>query len=64
MFSALSTITEQAFEHYFLDIKLNLSRQLSIQTHLNNLNKNLPLTKMHHQENAIYIFFNIDVLII
>ena len=32
-------MTKQTSEHYFLDMKLNLNRQLLIQTHLNNLSK-------------------------
>ena len=38
VFSALSTRTEQAFKYHFSDIKSILSRQLSTQTHSNNLN--------------------------
>ena len=64
MFSTLSAMIKQTFKYYFSDMKLSLNRQLSIQTHLNNLNKNLSSTKIHHQENAIYTLFDIDVLII
>ena len=39
MFSALSTMIEQTFKHHFLDMKSSLNRQLSIQTHSNNLSK-------------------------
>ena len=40
-FQHCQQLIEQIFEHHFSDIKSSLSRQLSTQTHLNNLNKKI-----------------------
>ena len=59
MFSALLTMTKQTFKHYFFDIKLNLSRQLSIQTHSNNLNKKFFVNKnASSRKRDLYIFWH------
>ena len=59
MFSALSTMTEQAFKHYFSDMKSNLNRQLSIQMHSNNLNKKSFVNKdASSRKHDLYIFWH------
>ena len=57
--STLSTMTEQTFKHHFSDIKLSSSRQLSTQTHLNNLNKKFFINKnASSRKRDLYIFWH------
>ena len=57
VFSALSAITEQAFKYHLFNMKLSSSRQLSIQTHSNNLSKKSSVNKdVSLRQRDLYIF--------
>ena len=59
MFSTLSAMTKQISKYYFSDMKLSSNRQLSIQTHLNNLNKKFFVNKNASlRKRDLYIFWH------